>query len=37
MKNLLIFAIVLFAVKEAKAQKVYTESVASRADIKVYV
>ena len=37
MKNLLILAIMLFTVKAAKAQKVYTESVASRADIKVYV
>jgi len=37
MKNLLILAIMLFTIKEANAQKVYTESVASRADIKVYV
>ena len=37
MKNLLILAIMPFTIGVVKAQKVYTENVASRADVKVYV
>jgi len=37
MKNLLILATMLLTFGFAKAQKIYTESVASRADVKVYV
>jgi hypothetical protein len=36
MKNLLILAIFLFTIGVANAQKVYTESVASRADKSIY-
>ena len=37
MKNLFILATMLLMCISANAQKVYTEDVASRADIKVYV
>mgnify|MGYP006092692099 CR=1 FL=1 len=37
MKNLLILSTILFSFNFANAQKIYTENVASRADIIVYV
>lgn len=37
MKNLLILAFMPFTIGVVNAQKVYTENVASRADVKVYV